>query len=360
MVAVASFFAESYAEARQKFLDAVGRSGAVLIDSHRNPTLGPDGGALFTDVARIGPANAKKLLVLNSATHGIEGYCGSGCQVGWLLKGHYHRDAQPDTAVILVHAINPHGFAWGRRVTEENVDLNRNFLDHGKPHPQNADYEVLAEHINPIAWTPESLAKADAAIARHYGLPNADFLPSAVHGGQYVNAKGTFYGGDAPTWANRIFRAILAGHCSGAAAIGLIDYHTGLGPLGHGDLRFRGRRHLDLARSWYDEVSTVPGAGATWHVPSGLLALALDESLAQRTTVPMVIEYGTYDVNSVLKAIRADNWLHCHGDLASPQGREIKAFMREMFYPSVPEWKIMVFSRSNDVIRQALVGLAKT
>jgi hypothetical protein len=29
-----------------------------------------------------GPADADAILVLTSATHGIEGYCGSGAQVG--------------------------------------------------------------------------------------------------------------------------------------------------------------------------------------------------------------------------------------------------------------------------------------
>ncbi len=55
----------------------------------------------------------------------------------------------------------------------------------------------------------------------------------------------------------------------------------------------------------------------------------------------------------------ADNWLHAHGDPSSAQGQEIKARVREAFYPSVPEWKIMVTSRSNDVLRQALAGLAR-
>ena len=64
-------------------------------------------------------------------------------------------------------------------------------------------------------------------------------------------------------------------------------------------------------------------------------------------------------MRSVLKAIRADNWLWTHGDPHSGQGREIRAFLREMFYPSVPEWKIMVLSRSNDIIRMALAGLAR-
>jgi hypothetical protein len=111
---VASFFSESYAEAREKFLRAAEAAGAHLLDSHAHPLKGPDGGDLATDVAWIGPRSARKLLVLVSSTHGIEGYCGSGCQISWLENRHYHRDARPDTAALLIHAINPHGFAHGR------------------------------------------------------------------------------------------------------------------------------------------------------------------------------------------------------------------------------------------------------
>jgi beta-lactamase class A len=60
-------------------------------------------------------------VVLTSATHGIEGFCGSGCQIDWLLEGGPTR--LPDgVAALIVHAVNPFGFAWLRRVTEENVD----------------------------------------------------------------------------------------------------------------------------------------------------------------------------------------------------------------------------------------------
>ena len=34
------------------------------------------------------------------------------------------------------------GLRVARRVNEDNVDLNRNFLDHGAPHPENPDYDA--------------------------------------------------------------------------------------------------------------------------------------------------------------------------------------------------------------------------
>ena len=79
-----------------------------------------------------------------------------------------------------------------------------------------------------------AIVAADQAIARHYNLPNADFLPRAIHGGQYINDKGTYFGGFAPTWARRTFETIATRHFTAATDLCLIDYHTGLGPLGHG------------------------------------------------------------------------------------------------------------------------------
>jgi hypothetical protein len=365
---VASFFSGSYAEAREKFLAATEASGARLLESCAHPLPGPDGAALFTDLARIGPGDARKILVLISATHGIEGYCGSGCQVGWLARKHYWRDATPDVAVYLVHAVNPHGFAWGRRVTEENVDLNRNFVDFAQALPRNPDYEALAAHVNPRDWTAEAIAAADRAIARHYGLPDAGFLPRAIHGGQYVNDKGTYFGGFAPTWARRNFEALATRHFAHATDVCVIDYHTGLGPLGHGDMIFGNTPTEGRARDWFDHVTpteedlAIARAASGGHVANaipGTLTSRLPTLLPGARLTAGGIEYGTHEVRAVLASIRADNWLWTHGDPHSAQGREIRANLREMFYPALPEWKIMVLSRSNDVIRQALAGLAR-
>lgn len=367
MSGVYSCFSQSYAEARAKFLDAVDAGGARLLESIQHPLPGPDG-AIYTDVARIGPGDARKLLVLTSSTHGIEGYCGSGCQIAWLRQKNYWRDATPDVAVYLVHATNPHGFAWGRRVTEENVDLNRNFVDFSQKLPSNPDYEALAEHVNPREWSESAIAAADLAIAKHYNLPNADFLPRAIHGGQYVNDKGTYFGGFAPTWARRNFEAIVARHFAKASDLCLIDYHTGLGPLGHGDIIFGNSPAQGKAREWFDHVTPTEedleearrkAGGHTANSIPGTLSRHLLKLLPDVRLTAGGLEYGTHDVRNVLKSIRADNWLWTYGDPDSAQGREIRAFMREMFYPSVPEWKIMVSSRSNDIIRMALAGLAR-
>lgn len=36
--------------------------------------------------------------------------------------------------MLFIHAVNPYGFAWRRRVNENNVELNRSFLLEGETH----------------------------------------------------------------------------------------------------------------------------------------------------------------------------------------------------------------------------------
>ena len=62
--------------------------------------------------------------------------------------------AKHDTAALYVHAINPFGFSHLRRVTQENVDLNRNCIDFDVPLPVNAGYAEIHDLLLPATWPP--------------------------------------------------------------------------------------------------------------------------------------------------------------------------------------------------------------
>src|SRR6516165_10080915 len=86
---VNEFFSASYQEARTKFLNAAVAAN-IDISSHRLPThKGPDGLELFIDVGHRRAEEQRSLLVVISGTHGVESFCGSGCQVGLLLDEVY-------------------------------------------------------------------------------------------------------------------------------------------------------------------------------------------------------------------------------------------------------------------------------
>ena len=111
----AESFSADYPQARARFREAAGAAGGAL-DAIANPNRGPDGGELTTDVAWFGPRTAEQVLVMVCGTHGVEGFCGAGAQVDWLRRGEAAR-LPAGMAALLVHAINPYGFAWLRRVT---------------------------------------------------------------------------------------------------------------------------------------------------------------------------------------------------------------------------------------------------
>jgi hypothetical protein len=110
-VTSSQFFAQSYAEARGKFLASAEAAG-LDVHSHVHPLLGRDGETLAMDVARFGAADARGLLLVSSACHGVEGFCGSGVQNALLADGSFHAQAAAaGVAVLYVHALNPYGFS---------------------------------------------------------------------------------------------------------------------------------------------------------------------------------------------------------------------------------------------------------
>src|SRR5262249_44942823 len=155
------------------------RACNATLEATSHPERGPDGGELFTDIARIGAADVEAMLVMISATHGVEGFCGSAAQIDWMRRGGASR-LPKGVGVLLIHAINPYGFAWLRRTTHENVDLNRNWIDFAAPLPTNREYEILRDAIVPESWTNESQAAAGAMLVAYAQKNGMAALQQAV------------------------------------------------------------------------------------------------------------------------------------------------------------------------------------
>ena len=360
MVSIPECFSESYAEARAKFCGAAAEAGGALRSWFNPHATGPDGGKLYLDTARFGSPDAAHMLVMISSTHGVEGHCGSGAQIAWLRTGGPAK-LPKDTGALLVHAINPYGFAWTRRVNEDNVDLNRNFVDHDKGYPKNDGYLEIADAILPQRWDEASIAETERVFAAYAQKHGAFGLQGAISGGQYTRPDGIFYGGAKPTWSNRTIRAIAREELSRAKRVAVIDYHTGLGPFGHGELICTvppGAKSFPRAKAWYgDEMTSPEGGTSTSAIVAGPMLDAFPQELPDAEVTSIAIEYGTYAVPEVLGAVRADNWVHQRGDLKSALGRELKANMKERFFPAGDKWREMVWARADQTIGWTLKGL---
>lgn len=355
----AGSFSADYAEARRKFREAAAAAGAAL-ESFAHPERGRQGEDLATDTAWIGPRDADRVLVTISGTHGAEGFCGSGAQVDWLLRGEAAR-LPSGLAVLLIHAINPYGFSWLRRVTHENIDLNRNWIDFDAPLPQNPGYDALAGHIVPASWTTEAQARSAEALGGYAARHGMFALQQAVSGGQYRHPQGLFFGGLSPSWSRRTQTAIFGQYLSGAAKVGIIDYHTGLGPWGYGEqivTDHPGSEGFARARAWYGSAVTSPAGGtSTSAAITGDGLEAAPRLLPHAEVTGMAIEVGTLPLMEVLLALRADAWLHAHGDPMAPEAAPIKAQVRAAFYGDADDWKGMVAGQSLLAVRQAIAGL---
>jgi hypothetical protein len=353
-----SCFAPDYAGARAKFLEAAAAAGAHC-QSVLNPSAtGPGGEALYTDVAVLGAAGAANLLLLNSATHGVEGYCGSACQVAALAAGAHER-LPADCAMVLSHALNPYGFAHDRRVNEGNIDLNRNFVDHRDPPADPEDYDLLHPHLVPEDWSGAARQESDAFLARYREERGMPAFQHNVMAGQYSHPDGLFYGGDAPSWSSLLWRRMVAEHCSAARRVAFIDFHTGLGPRGVGEAIFIGSDEhvLERAASWYGDVtSTGKGTSSSGQV-RGDLARVFEDLGDHIEVTPIALEFGTVPLAEMIEAVRADNWLYARAGLQSPHAAAIKRQIRSAFYQEGKDWKSAVVTRALEIIEAASKGL---
>ncbi len=355
---ITDYFSADYSEARAKFLDACVAANA-RIASFENPNSGPRGEPLFTDVAEVGPEDADAVLVLGSATHGVEGFCGSGIQTGLLRDGLASR-LGPGQRVVMIHAINPFGFAHLRRANEDNVDLNRNFVDHTAPHPRNSDYDALAGVIAPAAYWPLVSGASIARLLIHRLIRGKATVQAAITGGQYTHPQGLFYGGQFETWSNRTIRAIAQRYLQSASRVVFVDFHTGLGPHGHGEIISSddpGVPAHQRAVAWWGNRVKAVGAGESVSAElTGPIKLAFTQMLPDAEVTAVSLEFGTYPPVTVLRALQAENWLHHHGGSGHPRAPAIKAEIRRALYPDADDWKAQVWSQGREVVDQALAG----
>ncbi|QOZ36397.1 DUF2817 domain-containing protein [Bradyrhizobium sp. CCBAU 53421] len=347
-------FSDNYLEARDKFLVAAPASRA-----YQCSTEGPSGEDLFTDAVYFGRSEAKRVLVLVSGAHGPEGYCGSAAQL-LFFKAKFHERLPPSTAVLFIHALNCYGFAWDRRVTAEGCDLNRNFIDFSKPVPRNSGYDELAEHIVPADISEEGSRRAEAVLTAYRSLHGEQKYREARSSGQYTIPGGIHYGGAEPTEARRTLERIAVDFDLAARdQVIIIDYHTGLGPYGYGELQCEqpsGASGYERAVSIFGPSVTSPDLGTSSSV---VLHGTQDEFwqrvLGDRHTY-VVLEFGTYVSKVVL---RNDHWLFMYRpeEADSELGRQIRNASKLHFYPQRLDWKEMVVWRSHQVHRQAMEAL---
>lgn len=357
-------FAIDYGQARAKFVSAAQQVG-LTAQAYPHPLPGRQGEALALDAVRDGPADASRWLVVSSACHGVEGYCGSGVQVCALADAPLRQQArEAGVSLLYLHALNPYGFSHLRRVTHENVDLNRNFCDFEEPLPFNRGYDELHALLLPETWPPTPANQAALAdyVARHGRAQ----LQSALSQGQYHLPDGMFFGGQAPTWSRQALLQALRDHLpQGVRHIAWVDLHTGLGPCGVGERICIGptdAHTLARARHWWSGggatpvTSTTDGSSVSPTL-NGLMGEGVARAYPQAVFTGITMEYGTLPFDEVMHALRADHWLVRHPQAPAGQREAIGQQLKAAFYVDTPAWKNQVVPQALQALSQAVQGL---
>ena len=369
------YFQSTYGECRNTFLKLADSLKAIYpeaqifsvkVSASQNESGSVDG-------IYIPPAgNPVNLLILSGGTHGVEGFTGSAIQHMFIEK-YIRQNLRVNTGILLIHGLNPYGFMNNRRVTGNNVDLNRNCgISDALYKTSNDGYKDLFTFINPDG--PASIGSLEnrlfvfRAVAKilKSGMP---VLRQAVLQGQYEFPKGLYFGGSKAEPQIESIRGLLKDIGAPYSKIVHIDLHTGYGE--------RGKMHLFPNPPKSEEIrkateALFAGYAIDWGDSKDFYTISGDfTGMTQalhpgKLVVPMTLEYGTMDSQTTMGSLRSiqtmilENQGFQHGYRNDRSQRKIGSWIREMYYPSSAIWQTMVMEQTAGLLSQVTERLSKT
>jgi predicted deacylase len=315
--------------------------------------------ALTIDVAYHRTTSSDSALVLSSGVHGVEGFLGSAIQLAMLER--WQKSQPTDVNIILIHAINPYGFAALRRFDENNVDLNRNFLLSDQPFQGSPPgYRELDRLLNP-PYPPTTFElfylKAAMQVAR-FGMAS---LRQSIAAGQYDFPKGLFFGGHTASESQQILARQMPRLLAGIRDTVHLDFHTGLGKratdkllIDYQPTNHQRQRLVD----WYGQhaFQTDDKTDVAYQCNGSFGNWCVSQNLTPQYLYACA-EFGTYPPLKVLAGLRAENQAHHFSGPNEAVTKRAKRNLLELFCPASASWRGKVVGRSVQMIERAIQGL---
>jgi len=349
LLAAAHYYSPDYFTAKQRFLKASERLGfehhALQIHSPSPKNLEP----LTIDITVAGAARPTTALVLSSGVHGVEGFFGSAVQLAFLEQLAPRWNLPEDAAVVLIHGINPYGFAWQRRFNEDNVDLNRNFLLPeekyvGSP-PLAGAFRRAMKPSRPRTRFAFWGARMALLALRHGVHSFWETLPV----GQYDYPDWLFFGGGSPAQSVQALECFLPIVLERAEEVVHLDFHTGLGRWADCQLLVSESEGLDNCDWWlkhFDSgmVTKLKSFTKSYEVRGGFgpwLRALFPDCLYRYTTA----EFGTYSAMRVIGAL-ADEVRWHEEQSADSSADASRRRLAETFVPHSRNWRTKTLQTS--------------
>ena len=276
------------------------------------------------------------------------------------------------SGILLIHSVNPYGFKYGRRVTENNVDMNRNSDTETTLYETiNAGYPEVYSLINPKGkLDTESFAHKFFFVRAIYEIAQKGMsvLRQAVLQGQYQYPEGLYFGG-------RIFepqivkmKPILDTICAPYKTVFTIDLHTGYGE--------RGKMHLfplTVEQKTKEQMETVfEGFKIDWgdsddfYTVTGDFVNFVGKVNAEKIFIPMTFEFGTMNSQTTLGSLKSihtmilENQGVQNGYTSSADSLKAKAGVREMYFPKSEAWRSQSVEEFKKVLDVSLPRFLET
>jgi hypothetical protein len=297
--------------------------------------------------------------------HGVEGFMGSAVQL-FLMNNYINDEFLSKTSVLLIHGVNPYGFKYGRRVTENNVDVNRNS-------DINIDlYQTINEGYPRVYDLINQKGKVKTrSLGNHFFFLKAirsivkESMPvfrQAVLQGQYKFPEGLFYGGNNFEPQINDLAPIIDTICNPYKTVFAIDLHTVYGE--------RGKLHLfpsPVKESVKKRAETIfEGSQINWggsddfYTMTGDFVSYIGKINSDKIFIPMTFEYGTMDSQTTIGSIKSlhvmvlENQGEQYGYESDIDLEKVKKDFIEMNYPSSNEWRSHIIDETKIMLDKSL------
>lgn len=363
------YFPSSYEDSRERFK----RNLDLLRDKWPDARLEShplkNHADLSIDWIRVEPPNKENFIILSTAEHGIEGYVGAA-MLKVFIEEFVPRLDPERTGLLLIHALNPWGMKHHRKVNENSVDLNRNFVLNGNFDPGiNPEFKKVAFLVNPQY----RMRSFSVENMRFWGRVIRVLLSAGIAVtsrasllGQHHTRNGIYYGGTEYQEGTQVLMQHYRQALKSYQNVLQLDMHTGYGPRYQMSVIIP---HVDPAPSaeaiqkfHYPLVQKIDAD--EFYAISGDMEeyfYRLKESeFPDRQLFACGFEFGTFG-DSLLARIRSlramvfENQLHWHGAHNEKTAERVRAEFEELYFPAETKWREKALADG----RQAFDGILR-
>jgi len=311
----------------------------------------------------------ENLVILSTGEHGIEGYVGAAMQK-MFIEEYAPRLNPENTGLLLIHALNPWGMKHHRKVGENNVDMNRNFVFDGNfDLAINPEFKRIAYLLNPQyqmhSFRIENLLfwgrAVKSLITEGYATVSQAFLL-----GQHHTPNGCFYGGtsyqETTKVAMDLYRQALEEYQTGIQ----FDMHTGYGPRYQMTVIVSPADPIPSSKAMKrfnyplvqkitaDEFYAISGDMGEYYYR------LIEAEYPGKQLFACGFEFGTFG-DSLLARIRSlrsmvfENQLHWHGAKDKKTAERVRSEFEKHYYPMETKWREKALADG----RQAFEGILR-